>query len=50
MPAARHRDFLRSAALVARLPELQRRLDELERRLARIEKGGPPWRSESPKS
>jgi UDP-3-O-[3-hydroxymyristoyl] glucosamine N-acyltransferase len=50
MPAARHRDFLRSAALVARLPELQRRLDELERRLARIEKGGPLWRSESPKS
>jgi UDP-3-O-[3-hydroxymyristoyl] glucosamine N-acyltransferase len=50
MPAARHRDFLRSAALVARLPELQRRLDELERRLAQIEKGGPSWRSESPKS
>jgi UDP-3-O-[3-hydroxymyristoyl] glucosamine N-acyltransferase len=50
MPAAPHRDFLRRAALVARLPELARRLETLERRLAEIEKGGPSWRSESPKS
>jgi UDP-3-O-[3-hydroxymyristoyl] glucosamine N-acyltransferase len=50
MPAAPHRDFLKRAAIVARLPELARRLDELERRLAEIEKGGPSWRSESPKS
>lgn len=50
MPAAPHRDFLRRAAIVARLPELARRLEELERRLAEIEKGGPSWRSESPKS
>ncbi|HEU5249564.1 MAG TPA: UDP-3-O-(3-hydroxymyristoyl)glucosamine N-acyltransferase [Thermoanaerobaculia bacterium] len=50
MPAAPHREFLRRAALVARLPELSRRLEALERRLAEIEKGGPSWRSESPKS
>jgi UDP-3-O-[3-hydroxymyristoyl] glucosamine N-acyltransferase len=50
MPAAPHRDFLKRAALVARLPKLARRLDELERRLAEIEKGGPSWRSESPRS
>ena len=54
MPAAPHRDFLRSAALVARLPELVRRLDRLERRLAEAEtpagKGGEPWSSESPRS
>jgi UDP-3-O-[3-hydroxymyristoyl] glucosamine N-acyltransferase len=50
MPAAPHRDFLKRAAIVARLPELARRLGELERRLAEIEKGGPSWRSESPKS
>jgi UDP-3-O-[3-hydroxymyristoyl] glucosamine N-acyltransferase len=50
MPAAPHRDFLRRAALVARLPELARRLEALEKRLTEIEKGGPSWRSESPKS
>jgi UDP-3-O-[3-hydroxymyristoyl] glucosamine N-acyltransferase len=50
MPAAPHRDFLKRAAIVARLPELARRLEEIGRRLAEIEKGGPPWRSESPKS
>jgi UDP-3-O-[3-hydroxymyristoyl] glucosamine N-acyltransferase len=50
MPAAPHRDFLRRAAIVARLPELARRLEALEKRLAEIEKGGPSWRSESPKS
>ncbi|HEV8232386.1 MAG TPA: UDP-3-O-(3-hydroxymyristoyl)glucosamine N-acyltransferase [Thermoanaerobaculia bacterium] len=50
MPAAPHRDFLRRSALVARLPELVRRLEEIERRLADIEKGGPSWRSESPRS
>lgn len=50
MPAAPHREFLRRAALVARLPELAQRLQTLEKRLEEIEKGGPPWRSESPKS
>ncbi|HEV8610536.1 MAG TPA: UDP-3-O-(3-hydroxymyristoyl)glucosamine N-acyltransferase [Thermoanaerobaculia bacterium] len=50
MPAAPHREFLRRAALVARLSEMARRLEGLERRLAEIEKGGPSWRSESPKS
>ena len=50
MPAAPHREFLKRAALVARLPELARRIEELERRLAEIEKGGPSWRSESPRS
>jgi UDP-3-O-[3-hydroxymyristoyl] glucosamine N-acyltransferase len=50
MPAAPHREFLRSAAIVARLPELARRLEELERRLARFEKGGSSWKSESPRS
>jgi UDP-3-O-[3-hydroxymyristoyl] glucosamine N-acyltransferase len=30
MPATRHRDFLRSAAWVARLPELARRVERLE--------------------
>ena len=50
MPAAPHRDFLRRAAIVARLPELARRLEDLERRLARFEKGGSSWKSESPKS
>lgn len=50
MPAAPHRDFLRRAALVARLPELARRLDDLERRTAGAGKGGKPWKSESRKS
>ena len=50
MPAAPHREFLKSAAIVARLPELARRLEELERRLARFEKGGSSWKSESPRS
>jgi UDP-3-O-[3-hydroxymyristoyl] glucosamine N-acyltransferase len=38
MPAAPHRDFLRRAALTARLPELLRRLEALERRIAEREK------------
>ena len=50
MPAAPHRDFLRRAAVVARLPELARRVEALEKKLSEIEKGGPPWRSESPRS
>ena len=50
MPAAPHREFLRRAAVVARLPELARRVEELERRLARFEKGDSSWKSESPKS
>jgi len=50
MPAAPHRDFLRRAALIARLPELARRVDEIERRTAGSRKGGKPWKSESRKS
>ncbi len=50
MPAAPHREFLRSAAWLARLPELARRVEELERRLAKAEKGGKPWSSESARS
>jgi UDP-3-O-[3-hydroxymyristoyl] glucosamine N-acyltransferase len=50
MPAAPHREFLRRAALIARLSEMARRVEALERRLAEMEKGGPSWRSESPKS
>ncbi len=50
MPAAPHREFLKSAVLVARLPELARRLEQLEKRLAEIEKGGSSWKLESPKS
>ena len=50
MPAAPHRDFLRRAALIARLPELARQLDEIERRTAGAGKGGKPWKSESRKS
>ena len=50
MPAGPHREFLRSSALFARLPQLVRRLERLEKRLAEIEKGGSSWSSESPKS
>ncbi len=50
MPAAPHREFLRRAALVARLPELARRLEQVERTLAGVREGGEPWKSESPKS
>jgi UDP-3-O-[3-hydroxymyristoyl] glucosamine N-acyltransferase len=53
MPAAPHREFLKSAALVARLPELARRLDRVEREAERVapdRKGGEPWSSESPRS
>ena len=50
MPAAPHPEFLRSAAWVARLPELARRLGELEKKPARKEEGGERWKSESPKS
>jgi len=50
MPAAPHREFLRSAALVARLPELARRIDELEKRVATFAKGEDTWKSELPKS
>lgn len=50
MPAAPHREFLRRAALIARLPELARRVDEIERRVAGPRKGGEPWKSESRKS
>jgi UDP-3-O-[3-hydroxymyristoyl] glucosamine N-acyltransferase len=50
MPAAPHREFLRRAALVAKLSEMARRIETLEKRLAEIEKGGPSWRSESPRS
>jgi len=50
MPAAPHREFLRRAAWLARLPELARRLEEVERRLAEAGRGGSAWSSESPKS
>jgi UDP-3-O-[3-hydroxymyristoyl] glucosamine N-acyltransferase len=50
MPAAPHREFLKRAALIARLPELARRVDEIERRVAGPRKGGKPWKSESRKS
>jgi UDP-3-O-[3-hydroxymyristoyl] glucosamine N-acyltransferase len=54
MPAAPHREFLRRAALVARLPELARRLEQVERNLAgnskRKREGEKSWKSESPKS
>jgi len=50
MPAAPHRDFLKRAAWVARLPELARRLEELERRLAEAGKGGGAWSSTSARS
>lgn len=50
MPAAPHRDFLRRAALIARLPELARRVEQLEKRAGNAAKGGEPWSSESPKS
>jgi len=50
MPAAPHRDFLRRAALIARLPELARRVEEIESRAGGPRKGGKPWKSESRKS
>lgn len=50
MPAAPHREFLKRAALIARLPDLVRRVDEIERRTAGSRKGGKPWKSESRKS
>jgi UDP-3-O-[3-hydroxymyristoyl] glucosamine N-acyltransferase len=50
MPAAPHREFLKSAALVARLPELARRLEHVEKELAGLREGEKPWKSESPKS
>ncbi|HZI66713.1 MAG TPA: UDP-3-O-(3-hydroxymyristoyl)glucosamine N-acyltransferase [Thermoanaerobaculia bacterium] len=50
MPARPHREYLKTSALAARLPELARRLERLEKRLAEIEKGGSSWNSESPKS
>jgi UDP-3-O-[3-hydroxymyristoyl] glucosamine N-acyltransferase len=50
MPAAPHREFLKRAALIARLPELARRVEALERRLAEAGKGGSPWSSESARS
>ena len=50
MPAQRHRDFLRSAAWYARLPELAKRVERLEARAAGGGEGGATWKSESPKS
>lgn len=41
-PAMPHKDFLRSAALFARLPELHKELRELKRRLAALEKERRP--------
>ncbi len=50
MPAAPHREFLRRAALLARLPELARRLEQVERILAGGREGEKTWKSESLKS
>ncbi|HEV8118015.1 MAG TPA: UDP-3-O-(3-hydroxymyristoyl)glucosamine N-acyltransferase [Thermoanaerobaculia bacterium] len=51
MPAMRHRDFLRSSAWVARLPELAKRVERLESRASgNEEEGRKPWKSESPRS
>jgi UDP-3-O-[3-hydroxymyristoyl] glucosamine N-acyltransferase len=50
MPAAPHREFLKRAAWVAKLPELARRLEALERRLAEAGPGGSSWSSESARS
>lgn len=50
MPSAPHQEFLKSAALVARLPELARRLQQLEKQLEAVRKGEKPWNSESAKS
>jgi len=50
MPAAPHREFLKRAAWIARLPELARRVEELERKLAKTTKGGGAWSSKSARS
>jgi UDP-3-O-[3-hydroxymyristoyl] glucosamine N-acyltransferase len=50
MPAAPHREFLKRAAWIARLPELARRVEELERRFAKTTKGGGAWSSKSARS
>ena len=50
MPTQRHRDFLRSAAWYARLPELAKRVERLEAREPGKGEGGTAWKSESPKS
>jgi UDP-3-O-[3-hydroxymyristoyl] glucosamine N-acyltransferase len=50
MPAAPHREFLKRAAWIARLPELARRVEELERKLAKATKGGGAWSSKSARS
>jgi hypothetical protein len=41
-PAIDNRGWLRSSAIFAKLPELQRRLRELERRVADLLAGKPP--------
>jgi UDP-3-O-[3-hydroxymyristoyl] glucosamine N-acyltransferase len=40
-PAIPHKDWLRSQALFARLPELNKRIKELENKVTRLEKGDP---------
>jgi UDP-3-O-[3-hydroxymyristoyl] glucosamine N-acyltransferase len=40
MPAGNYRDFLRSAALLQRLPELVRRFEALEKKVEALVKGG----------
>ena len=50
MPAVPHREFLRRAAWLGRLPDLAQRLERLEKRLAAAEQGESAWSSESPKS
>jgi UDP-3-O-[3-hydroxymyristoyl] glucosamine N-acyltransferase len=49
-PAAPHREFLRSASALQRLPDLARRFEALEKRVDALAKGGGPWSSESSKS
>ena len=41
-PAIDNRSWLKSSAVFAKLPELQKRLRELERRVAELLAGGPP--------
>ena len=43
-PAIDNRAWLKSSAVFAKLPELQKRLRELERRLADLFPGEPPAR------
>jgi UDP-3-O-[3-hydroxymyristoyl] glucosamine N-acyltransferase len=41
-PAIDNRDWLKSSAVFARLPDLQKRVRDLERRLRELEEKDPP--------